>query len=174
MEQRRGRKMSYTHEQLSDIEDIRDCAKRYCHGVDRLDADWMKSAYWPDAIDDHGVFVGNAWEFVDHCMVAHLPWRSTMHCIFNHQITLDPDGIHATGEVYNVSYLFKDGSNVLDTWYGRYLDKYEKRGDEWRIAHRVCVCEGTTSEATSPMEIAAEKFRVGSFDRPSTGRQLGP
>lgn len=170
----RENEMSYTHEQLSDIEDIRDCANRYSHGVDRLDAEWMKSAYWPDAIDDHGVFVGNAWEFADHCMEAHLPWRSTMHCIFNHQITLDPDGIHATGEVYNVSYLFKDGSDVLDTWYGRYLDKYEKRGDEWRIAHRVCVHEGTSTETASPMAIAAEKFRQGSFDRPSSGRQLGP
>jgi len=87
--------MGYSPQQLSDLESIRDAAKRYSHGVDRLDGDWMKSAYWPDATDDHGVFVGNAWEFVDHCMASHVRWRSTMHCIFNHQIRLDDDGLSA-------------------------------------------------------------------------------
>ena len=83
--------MGYTPQQLADIRAIEDAAKRYSHGVDRLDGDWMKSAYWPDATDDHGTFVGNAWEFVDHCMASHGRWRSTMHCVYNHQIELDAD-----------------------------------------------------------------------------------
>ena len=37
--------MSYTVEQLSDLQCIRDVALRYCRGVDRLDEDLMKSAY---------------------------------------------------------------------------------------------------------------------------------
>ena len=57
----------------------------------------MKSAYWPDATDDHGTFVGNAWEFVDHCMVSHLRWRFTMHCVYNHYVELD-DASNARGE----------------------------------------------------------------------------
>ena len=164
--------MAYTPEQLSDLECIRDAAKRYCRGVDRLDEALMKSAYWPEATDDHGVFVGNAMEFAEMCMVSHLRWRSTSHCIFNHSIELDPDGIHARGEAYNVTFLFQDGADVLDTWYGRYLDVYEKRGDEWRILERVCVHEGTTTGPVS--KIDAEKFRHGSFDRPSSGRRIGP
>ena len=166
--------MGYTLEQLSDIQCIRDCAHRYCRGVDRLDVELMKSAYWPEATDDHGVFVGNAMEFAEMCMVSHLRWRSTSHCIFNHSIELDPDGIHARGEAYNVTFLFQDDADVLDTWYGRYLDVYEKRGDEWRILERVCVHEGTTTEPVSKMEIDAEKFRQGAFDRPSSGRRIGP
>ena len=55
--------MVYTVDQLSDLESIRDVARRYCRGVDRLDLEEMKSAYWPDATDDHVTFVGNAWEF---------------------------------------------------------------------------------------------------------------
>ena len=85
----------YTLEQLSDREDIRDAAMRYCRGVDRLDPECMKSAYWPDATDDHGNFNGNAHEFVDYCMKAHLRWKWTMHSIYNHQIELDDDGVHA-------------------------------------------------------------------------------
>jgi hypothetical protein len=31
---------------------------RYSRGIDRLDRDMLLSAYHPDAIDDHGMFVG--------------------------------------------------------------------------------------------------------------------
>lgn len=166
--------MAYTHQQLADIEAIKDCAKRYSHGLDRLDVDWMKSAYWPDGTDDHGIFVGNAHEFCEMCMEAHLPWRSTLHCIFNHQIDLHDDGVHATGEIYNVTYLFRDDPSELDMWCGRYLDEYEKRGDEWRLLNRICVHEGSSTGAALPMDIEAKKFRQGTFDRPSSGRRLGP
>ena len=166
--------MEYSAKQLADVRAIEDAAKRYSHGVDRLDGDWMKSAYWPEGTDDHGTFVGNAWEFVDRCMASHLRWRSTMHCIFNHQIDLDADGTHARGEVYNVSFLFAADTGELSTWYGRYLDQYEKRGEEWRILHRVCVYEGSTSAGAPPMSIDWQKFRSGSFDRPSSGRPVGP
>ena len=151
--------MTYSAEQLSDLQLIQDCALRYCRGVDRLDVDLMKSAYWPDATDDHGVFVGNAMEFADMCMQAHLKWRSTNHCIMNHTIELDEDAIHARGEIYNVTYLFQDTADVLDTWHGRYLDLYQKRDGEWRIQERVCVHEGTHSEQVTSMNIAADTFR---------------
>lgn len=166
--------MAYALEQLSDLEAIRDAAKRYCRGVDRLDEQLMKSAYWPDATDDHGVFVGNAMTFAEHCMVSHRRWRFTSHCIFNHSIELDDDGVHARGEIYNVTYLLHGEGDALDTWHGRYLDVYEKRAGEWRILERVCVHECTTSAPVSPMEIDALKFRQGSFDRPSSNRRLGP
>lgn len=165
--------MSYDPQQLSDIESIRNVAQRYCRGVDRLDADEMKSAYWPEATDDHGVFVGNAHEFVDLCMVSHRHYRSTGHCIFNHHVELD-DAKKARGEIYCITWLFHGAKNVIDTWYGRYLDRYEKRGAEWRIIERVCVHEGTTSREATAMEIDAGSFRQGSFDRPSTGRPIGP
>src|SRR3546814_2627846 len=35
----------------------------YCRGIDRKDPHMIASAYWPDAIDHHGVFDGNAHEF---------------------------------------------------------------------------------------------------------------
>ncbi len=166
--------LPYTPEQLSDLESIRDAALRYCRGVDRLDVELMKSAYWPEATDDHGVFVGNAWEFSELCMKSHLGWRSTNHCIFNHTIEFDSGGVRARGEIYNVTYLFQKEADVLDTWHGRYLDVYEKRADEWRILERVCVHEGTHSGPIEPMAIAASQFRQGSFDRASSGRRVGP
>lgn len=166
--------MNYTTEQLSDIQCIREVAQRYCRGVDRLDEALMKSAYWPDATDDHGVLVGNAMEFVERCMLSHLKWRSTNHCIFNHHIELDDNGVVARGEIYNVTYLFHKDADVLDTWFGRYLDRYEKRDGVWRIFQRVCVHEGTNTTSVGSMEIDAASFRQGNFDRPSSERPVGP
>jgi len=168
--------MVYTPQQLVDIEACREAVHRYCRGVDRLDAALMRSAYWPEATDDHGVFVGNAMEFVDRVIESHRRWAATMHCIYNHSVELDPTGIKARGEAYNVTYLFgeKDGPAV-STWWGRYQDLFEKRGSEWRILERVCVHEFNRSDANvTPMAIEAEMFRQGSFDRDTPGRQLGP
>ena len=47
-------------EELADREAIRECLYRYSRGVDRLDADMLRSAYWPDAVDNHLSFTGNA------------------------------------------------------------------------------------------------------------------
>lgn len=163
-----------TPEQLCDIEACREAAMRYSRGVDRLDADEMKSAYWPDGTDDHGVFVGNAYEFCDRVVSTHDKWVFTMHSIYNHAIELDDDGEHARGEAYNISWLMAEDGG-LNMWFGRYLDQYERRGDEWRIMHRVCVHEGDRAMPPgTPMQIPAEKFRQGNFDRPADGRPLGP
>lgn len=162
-------------EQLTAIEACREAARRYAYGVDRLDADVMKSAYWPDATDDHGVFVGNAWEFCDRVVATHGSWEWTMHTTFNHRVEIDAGGTSARGEAFNIAYLFDGENRRLSTWYGRYLDRYEQRNGEWRIAHRVCVHNGTTvSDASDAMAIPAERFRQGSFDRPSTRRPIGP
>lgn len=157
--------MVFTLEQLSDIESIREVARRYCRGVDRLDLELLKSAYWEDAIDEHGAFKGPAHAFAEFCMTGHLKWRSTNHCIYNHTVNLNDDGVTATGEIYNVAHLFRKDEDVLDNWHGRYLDNYEKRRDEWRIIKRVCVHEGTHSREISPMDIDASAFTQGGADR---------
>ena len=164
-----------TPQQLADREAIREVANRYSHGVDRLDADCMRSAYWPDAIDDHGVFVGNAWQFLDRVVDTHGKWAWTMHATTNHQIELGDDGVSATGQLYNISYLMSADRSTINTWFGRYLDRYEQRSGEWRIIHRVCVHEGTRSEpAGEAMAIDAARFRQGEFDRATPGRPIGP
>lgn len=164
-----------TVEQLLAIEACREAARRYCYGVDRLDPETMKSAYWPDGTDDHGSFVGNAHDFVEHCMSGHLRWEWTMHTIFNHRVEISSDGLTGRGEIYNVSLLMRKDERILDTWYGRYLDEYEQRNGEWRILNRVCVHNGDTAQAVPEgMPIDSDAFRQGDFDRPAQGRQFGP
>jgi hypothetical protein len=164
-----------TIEQLIAIEACREAARRYSYGIDRLDGETMKSAYWPDAIDDHGTYVGNAWVFCDRVVSSHARWTFTMHSISNHRVEVDPDGLHARGEMHSVVHLFAENERRLNTWYGRYLDLYQRRGGEWRIQHRVCVHHGNTSEhVPETMPIDATAFRQGSFDRPANQRPIGP
>jgi len=164
-----------TVDQLIAIEACREASRRYSYGVDRLDVAVMKSAYWPDGTDDHGVFVGNAWDFCDRVVGSHDVWEWTMHTMSNHRVEIDADGEHARGEALTIAYLFLRDDRRLSTFYGRYLDSYERRNDEWRILHRVCVHHGSTVEAVpDAMRLDVAEFRQGSFDRPSTNRPIGP
>jgi len=161
--------------ELSAHDQIRQVGARYSRGVDRLDGDLMKSAYWPDATDDHGVFVGNAMDFCDRVVSSHARFLATMHCIMNHAIEVDEEAGTGHGEIYNVTYVFREesGRKLLETWWGRYLDTYERRNGEWRIKARICVHEYTRAdEVTSNMAIDAAKFRQGAADR-GTGTALG-
>ena len=73
-----------------------------------------------------------------------------------------------------MTFLSRADTGEQETWFGRYLDDYTRRGDEWRIQHRVCVHEGSSTGPVTPMPIEWEKFRSGAFDRPSSGRPIGP
>ena len=73
-------------------EAIRQAALRYCRGVDRLDAELMRSAYHDDATDDHGVFDGPADGLVARVVQSHRRYDATMHCVLNHAIDFtEPD-----------------------------------------------------------------------------------
>jgi hypothetical protein len=166
----------HTPDQLADLASIRDVVLRCAHGLDRLDEACMRSAYWPDGTDDHGpTGVHPAWEYVAIAIESHRVWRSTLHCVLNHLVELEPDGVTARGQSYCIASLFAADRPVLHTWFGRYLDRYEKRGDEWRIVERICVSEGGRTDDPLPaMPYPLHEFRPGSFDRPSSGRPIGP
>ncbi|WP_395154745.1 nuclear transport factor 2 family protein [Ilumatobacter sp.] len=163
-----------TIDQLLAIEACREAARRYSYGVDRLDVEVMKSAYWPNATDDHGVFVGNAWEFCDRVVGSHGRWAWTAHAITNHRVEFDND-TNARGEMYVEATLFDAAKDQLSTFHGRYLDNYERRDGEWRISHRVCVYHGDHVQLVrDSMGLDVSVFRQNSFDRPAHQRPIGP
>ena len=159
-------------------EAIRQAACRYCRGVDRLDLELMQSAYHPDATDDHGIFVGNAHEFCAFAIDRHgQKDTATMHCILNHAIEID-DADHARGEVYNVTYRIRSadgGGEEMHTAWGRYVDRYERRGGTWAISHRLWIHEFSqmgTLERSTGTNFAA--MHQGYDDRGGGRAELGP
>src|SRR4051794_1228570 len=82
-------------EELWDREAIRQCIHRYARGVDRFDRELILSAFHPDALDEHGKFVGNPKEFVDWALQQHSGAHlSHQHCLLNHNCEIDGDVAH--------------------------------------------------------------------------------
>jgi SnoaL-like domain len=123
---------------LQDRQEIHDCIIRYSRGVDRLDRELLLSVYHPDAIDDHGMFVGGPEQFADWALAMHASTHlSQQHCILNHSCDLDGDVAHT--ETY---YMFIGMNRVGAPFVvsgGRYIDRFERRQGRWAIAARVCV-----------------------------------
>ena len=146
---------------LIDRQAILDCLTRYCRGMDRFDRELVLSAYHPDAIDDHGAFVGTREEFIDWAFALHEKGQiSTQHHLTNH--TCDIDGSVAHAETY---YIFS-ARNVDETLWvagGRYLDRLECRTGQWKIATRYCLVEwsGTLQAGAIPFADIADVHATG-------------
>jgi SnoaL-like domain len=90
----------------------------------------------------------------------------------NHMVEFDsPES--ARGEFYVTAYLHSEDGETLYTFFGRYLDRYEKRGTEWRIIRRACVHEGSQATASTPAPWSFDVLRKGSLVRGVAGRPLG-
>lgn len=129
-------------QELMDREAIRDCLYRYCRGIDRIDAETLASAYWPGAIDDHVFWKGTVEEFIPWVQPILRSRDQTAHSISN--ILIRIDGAQANVEAYFGAYERahrKDGTANDIAVGGRYLDRMEKRGQEWRIAERRVVID---------------------------------
>jgi len=123
-----------------DREKIRDCLNRLARGEDRRDARLLRGAYWPDATDDHGIFQGTFEEYLDWVVPGSPLIPVTLHTLGQSLIELQ--GLTARVETHLTSYHRIDTGNgpARDLVIGvRYLDRMEKRGSEWRIAHRIMI-----------------------------------
>lgn len=112
----------------------------YCRGIDRCDQELLKSAYWPDATEEHGLFNGNAWEFAEFIVPMLKTMQMTMHSISN--MLIEVDGDHASSETYVVAYHLMAAEAGVQTEMvvgGRYADQFERRKDEWRISRRLFI-----------------------------------
>jgi hypothetical protein len=133
--------LSTALQQLVDRQEIHDCILRYCSGVDRFDREMLRSVYHPDAIDDHGAFVGGVSDFIAWAFAYHAKYQhSHKHYVLNHLCELDGDTAHTETYWLFVAHNTFEPATSLHT--GRYLDRFEKRNGKWAIAARKCIIEG--------------------------------
>ena len=139
-------------EKLADRQDIVDCLTRFSRGMDRLDRDIFLSAFHADAIIAAGSFVGGVVELWDWSSAMHEAGQvATHHNLLN--ITCDVDGDTAHTETY---YLFVGRNRDESNWIagGRYIDRLERRGGEWKIALRTNAIEWSGIVPTMPIPFA--------------------
>jgi hypothetical protein len=124
--------------EVADREDIRQVLMRYARGLDRVDNALARSCYWDDAIEDHGLFIGSPDDFISWADSTTLMFESTQHGILNHFCELKGNDAHC--ETYFLfTGLAKQPPHLLST--GRYIDHFQRRNGEWRIANRVTIVE---------------------------------
>jgi hypothetical protein len=131
--------MDATQEDLKaflEREKIRDCIFRLARGEDRRDAAAITAAYWPDSVTDYGVFRGSFDDYLAWVVPGSDAIKVTQHVLGQSLIELA--GETALVETHVSSYHRVDfGEAEHDTLIGgRYLDRFEKRQGEWRIAER--------------------------------------
>jgi hypothetical protein len=120
-----------------DREAIRECLARLARGEDRRNAELITAAYWPDSITDYGVFKGDFDAYLAWVVPGAEAITNTQHVLGQSYIELQGDSARVETQV--ISYHRVDmGAGEQDTCIGgRYLDRMEKRGGEWRIASRM-------------------------------------
>jgi ketosteroid isomerase-like protein len=125
-------------------EAIREQIYKWCRAADRNDKELMRQIYHPDAIDEHGdVFKGPASEFIELNMADKVKGMKVPHHLIGN-ILIELDGNVAKVESYCCDFLTfeeADGNYDMLGW-GRYLDRFELRNGEWKIAHRITVVDG--------------------------------
>lgn len=133
-----------THDMTAILDEhaIRRVLLRYCRGIDRRDLELVRSCYWPEATDVHGPFSGTRDEFV--AWVERLLRRHTMTMHHAGNMLVDVRSEEAEAETYCVAYHSGDPAGDLRWNYVagvRYVDRFEKRSGEWRIADRMTAIE---------------------------------
>ena len=161
-------------EQIDELlarEQIRDCLLRYTRGIDRQDGELARSAYHPDAQDDHVAFIGLGQDFVEWCNGWHADqFDTTQHSITNVWIEIDGDTAHA--ESYFILMLRNKGAHDLGYHGGgRYLDRLERRDGRWAIAARVVtlgwMADLESSATVLPLSVPTTQDRDDiSYERP--------
>jgi hypothetical protein len=109
---------------------------RYARGIDRCDEAALTSIWWPSARADYGNGEVDALEWSASVLPALSAMLRTQHFLGNILIELKGDA--AAVETYCRAYHeleSEDGRIEMEVG-GRYLDRFERRDGEWRIAHR--------------------------------------
>ncbi len=138
---------------LLDREQLRSLSAQYMRGLDRGDRALVRSVFTDDATTHYGSFTGGPEQMADMAMKALSAYRATQHLLG--QINLDIANDTATGEVYFQAF-HEHAVDGFDRFIcGRYVDRYRRWEDSWRISHRTEVVDWTRTEP-----IADDYFRL--------------
>lgn len=161
-------------EELADREAIHRQLVRYCRGVDRRDFELIRAAYHPDAWDDHGSYQGDVEGFLAFVRdEVHARFRTTMHKLGQSRIELSGDvaRVESYAICHHVAAEPVEGGapgatrDVADLVMGiRYLDRFERRAGEWRIARRQLVWEWVRTDRLEPLDPAWTPGQSGPLD----------
>jgi hypothetical protein len=139
---------------------LRRLVTAYSRAVDRRDFALLRSLYHDDALDSHGtMFEGGADAYVAFCAEALSAYEATVHYVVN--MTFEIDGDTAEGEIHKINYHRTAGPDAQEIVTGsRSLDRYQRRGGEWRFVSRAITLDWARKQPVDPR--AYEDFAAAS------------
>ena len=123
-----------------------DCTRllhAYGRAVDWQDRDGLAGLFWPDARIDLGFFTGGGAEAIEFLLANAARSQRRFHATSNIMLRIDGASAfadsccmtHAVGEL-------EAGGLGWQLFIGRYIDRIERRGDQWRFAERRFLLNG--------------------------------
>jgi hypothetical protein len=129
--------MSDSIQDMLDREAIRNAVARLARGEDRRNADLIRSCWWEDAQFDYGVHSGDFATYLAWVVPGADAIVDTQHLLGQTHIELDGDTAKAETHVFSYHRVTMEEGDHDTIIGGRYLDRFEKRDGDWRIADRV-------------------------------------
>jgi SnoaL-like domain len=173
---------------LLDRQEIHDCLLRFCRGMDRFDRELYLSAFHDDAEIAAGPYVGDVPGCWDWAKPMHEAGQVlTHHALLNHVIEIDGDTAHSECYYQFIArnHPFAEGAEeTVMLAGGRYIDRFERRGGEWRIALRTNIIEWSCLQPSLPPPfgdvpgigdngVSARDRSDPSYARPLVNRRVG-
>lgn len=145
-------------------EEVRQVVVRYVRGADRLEEDLERGAYWPDGYDNHGLFRGNAQEFVTWAMGLGGQLAGIQHLLGQSMVEIEDDAARCETYFQVCESSRRDApTDDLRLLGGRYVDVLEKRQGVWRIAHRDVVIDWSASLRDVERYPGVDAFTAGAW-----------
>jgi hypothetical protein len=153
---------------LADRIAIQETLYRYARGIDRRNWDFLASAFHPGAEIHQGDFKGSIEAMIESVKLRHAAIEQSAHLMTNILIEFDGPADSASSgavvETYYLAYLRNgalpaimktaligggapEADKIDMRSLGRYIDRFERRDGEWRIARRVCIAETLSGTA---------------------------
>jgi hypothetical protein len=158
-------------QEMLDKAAIGDVLARYARTLDWLDDEGQASCYWPDAEVDYGFFKGSATDFLPVVMDIERQSDRRWHMLAG-QIIRFTGPTRAACECYGIfagARRQDDGTLAGNLYGGRYLDAFEKRNGEWRIASRTYALDWSQPLADQPGFTPNPDFPLPTFQIAESG-----
>ena len=132
---------------------IKDVHIRYCRANDRRDEELMRSCFHPEAVIElHEDLSVDA--FIELGRMVLGMYAVTWHNTGNQLVEVKGDAAwaeHYTTSTHRIA-ANDEGPERDFVVFGRYIDRFEKRGGEWRIARRKMLVDFTRTDQVAPGE----------------------
>jgi len=165
--------MNFTQAEIDRFKDrhaIYDCLVRFARGLDRQENELLKSAFHDGATISHGMYSGEVSGFADFIGEYRISSGVVQATNRVNQALIEfTSDDSADVETYILSFLDTemDGKFIARTVGGRYLDRFERRHGDWKVASRLYVMDWNSS-SPSTVDVDGSYFgdlAIGRTDR---------